>query len=123
MPPGSLPAGAWPCLSIRAGVPWLAVSVSPSARRTQADGLHDGALRVRLAAPPVDGKANALLVAWMAAELGLPQRAVRVVRGELSRRKWVSIEADPARLSEWLATQVGTPAAVPPHTVPDPDSK
>ncbi|HRD97903.1 MAG TPA: DUF167 family protein, partial [Rubrivivax sp.] len=33
----------------------------PQARRTAADGLHDGALRVRLAAPPVDGKANAQL--------------------------------------------------------------
>jgi uncharacterized protein (TIGR00251 family) len=104
-------------------VPWLAVRVSPSARRTQADGLHDGALRVRLAAPPVDGKANALLVAWLATELGLPQRAVRVVRGELSRRKWVAIDADPTRLSEWLTRQVGTPAVAAVCAVSDPDSK
>ena len=49
----------WPCLAARPGGCRLDVSVSPNARRTAADGLYDGALRVRLAAPPVDGKANA----------------------------------------------------------------
>jgi len=75
----------------------------PNARRTGTDGLHDGALRLRLAAPPVDGKANAQACAWLAAELGLPQRAVRVLRGPASRRKRFEIDAEPARVAAWLA--------------------
>ena len=62
---------------------WLAVSVQPNAKRTAADGLHDGALRVRLCAPPVDGKANQLLIEWLAGELGLPKRAIQLVRGDI----------------------------------------
>ena len=58
----------------------------------RADGLHDGALRVRLAAPPVDGKANARLLAWLAAELGCARRAVRLLRGDASRRKAVEVD-------------------------------
>lgn len=42
------------------------VHVMPNAARTQIQGLHDGALRVRLHAPPVDGKANLALQAWLA---------------------------------------------------------
>ncbi len=110
MKPVSEPsAGAWPCLSAHGDALWLAVSVSPNARRTQADGLHDGALRVRLAAPPVDGKANELLLAWIAAELGLPRRAVRLVRGELSRRKWLTVDAPAAQLAQWLQARLGAP--------------
>jgi hypothetical protein len=95
-------ADGWPCLAQHGDELWLAVSVSPNARRTQADGLHDGALRVRLAAPPVDGKANDLLLGWIATELGLPRRAVRLVRGELSRRKWLAVDAPQAMLTQWL---------------------
>ena len=49
------------------------VHVMPNAAKTQIQGLHDGALRVRLHAPPVDGKANLALQAWLAATLGIPQ--------------------------------------------------
>jgi hypothetical protein len=52
----------------------LDLSVQPGARHTGIDGLHDGALRVRLAAPPVDGKANSQLLAWLATELRCPKR-------------------------------------------------
>jgi uncharacterized protein (TIGR00251 family) len=91
------------------GAVWLAVSVSPNARRTQAEGLHDGALRVRLAAPPVDGKANELLLAWLAGELDLPRRALRLVRGETARRKWLAVDATQQRLAEWLQERIGDP--------------
>ena len=60
----------------------LRVAVVPNARRTGADGLHDGALRVRLAAQPVEGQANARLLAWLADELGCAKRAVRLQRGD-----------------------------------------
>ena len=104
---------AWPCLSLHGDAVWLAVSVQPNAKRTAADGLHDGALRVRLCAPPVDGKANQLLIEWLAGELGLPKRAVRLVRGDTSRRKWLALDATEARIAAWLATLALTPATPP----------
>jgi uncharacterized protein (TIGR00251 family) len=94
----------WPCLSLHGDSLWLAVSVQPNAKRTAADGWHDGTLRVRLCAPPVDGKANQLLIDWLAGELGLPKRAVLLVRGEASRRKWLAIDAPVERVAGWLAT-------------------
>ena len=95
-------SGPWPCLGARGGRTLLAVAVTPNARRTAADGLHDGALRVRLAAPPVDGKANDALTAWLASELGLPKRSVQVLRGMSARRKQLSIELEEAAVVRWL---------------------
>ena len=85
------------------------MAVSPNARRTGADGLHDGCLRVRLAAPPVDGKANAQLLDWLARELRLPQRGVRLARGDSARRKQIEIDAPPAAVAAWLALCVPGP--------------
>jgi len=92
----------WPCLSLHDGVPWLALSVQPNARRTAVDGLHDGALRIRLAAPPVDGKANAALMAWLADALGCPKRAVTLVRGQTGRSKSLAIDLPEQRVVDWL---------------------
>jgi uncharacterized protein (TIGR00251 family) len=73
----------------------LALHVQPGAKRTEAAGVHgegDAArLKLRLAAPPVDGKANAELVRWLAASFGVPQRNVTVERGEASRQKTVRV--------------------------------
>ena len=98
----------WPCLAATATASGckLDVSVSPNAKRTAADGLHDGALRVRLAAPPVDGRANAQLLGWLADELGCPKRAVTLLRGEASRRKQVAIDLPEASVAAWLARVV-----------------
>lgn len=94
---------AWPsCLAHHGSELWLAVSVVPNAKRTGADGLHDGALRVRLAAPPVDGRANDTLVAWLAGELGVPRRSVVLVRGQTARRKWLALDVGQAELLAWL---------------------
>jgi uncharacterized protein (TIGR00251 family) len=93
----------WPCLAARGAGSLLAVAVMPNAKRTAVDGLHDGALRVRLAAPPVDGKANDALVAWLAEELRLPRRAVRLLRGVSGRRKQLEIDVEPAAVAAWLA--------------------
>jgi len=98
---------AWPCLARGPGGCLLRVSVSPNARRTEAQGLHDGALRLRLAAPPVDGKANDALLAWLAAELTLPRRALRLVQGPAARRKQVAIDAPAEQVAAWLARKVG----------------
>ena len=96
----------WPCLTARDASSWLDLSVVPNAKRTGADGLHDGALRVRLAAPPVDGKANAQVCEWVADELGLPKRAVRVLRGPAARRKQLEIDLDAAAVAAWLGKLV-----------------
>lgn len=99
----------WPCLTPlaapRTGCQ-LQLAVSPNARRTAADGLHDGCLRVRLHAPPVDGKANAALLAWLAGELALPRRAVTLLRGDSARRKTVQVDAAAADVAQWLASVV-----------------
>jgi uncharacterized protein (TIGR00251 family) len=64
---------------------WL--RVQPGARRTEIAGLHGDALKVRLAAPPVDGKANACLVGYIAERLGVARGKVELVSGATSRRK------------------------------------
>ena len=101
---------AWPFLRPQPGgtACVLDLSVQPGAKHTQADGLHDGALRVRLAAPPVDGKANAALIDWLADELGCPKRDVQLLRGQSSRRKQLRVERTPAQLAAWLA-KLGLP--------------
>ena len=93
----------WPCLRAAGAGCVIDLSVQPNAKRTAADGLHDGALRVRLNAPPVDGKANEVLIAWLAAELGLPRRAVQLLRGATARRKQLQIDLPAADVARWLA--------------------
>jgi uncharacterized protein len=84
----------------------LLVHVVPNAARTACAGLHDGALRVRLAAPALEGRANAALVAWLAEALGLPRRAVQLVAGETGRRKRLRIAADARDVDAWLRTRL-----------------
>jgi uncharacterized protein (TIGR00251 family) len=75
----------------------LDVRVVPGASRDQVVGEHQGALKVKVSAPPVEGAANARLVEFLAKEvLGVPRSAVRVVRGEKGRSKTLRIEADEA---------------------------
>jgi uncharacterized protein len=92
----------WPCLAARGDGAVLTLAVVPNARRTGADGLHDGALRVRLAALPADGKANAMLVAWLADELRVPRRAVVLARGASGRRKQVELDVEAVAVALWL---------------------
>jgi uncharacterized protein (TIGR00251 family) len=73
----------------------LTLHVQPGARRTEVAGVHGDALKIRLAAPPVDGKANAALIEFIAARLTLPKSAVRLVSGQTSRRKILELAAVP----------------------------
>jgi len=66
--------------------------VIPRASRDAIVGWLDGALKVRVAAPPQDGRANAALEALLAAALGLPKSAVRVTAGHGSPRKRVEVD-------------------------------
>jgi uncharacterized protein (TIGR00251 family) len=69
----------------------IIVHVVPRARVTAVAGRHGDAIRIRLAAPPVDGAANAELVRFLAARLGVPRSAVSIARGTTGRRKTVSV--------------------------------
>lgn len=82
----------------------LRLHIQPGAKRTGVAGLHGEALKIRLAAPPVDGKANACLIEFLADALGLPKSAVRIVGGETSRAKRVRIDGvDAARVLSCLS--------------------
>ena len=71
----------------------LEVLVQPRASRTRVVGEHDGRLKIQLAAPPVDGEANAALVAFLADVLSVRKQDVAIVRGETGRRKSVRVRA------------------------------
>ena len=64
---------------------------SPGARHSEVAGVADGRLRLRLAAPAHEGKANAELVRFLAASLGVPRGTVSLVAGGSSRRKLVRV--------------------------------
>jgi uncharacterized protein (TIGR00251 family) len=84
----------------------LLLRVTPGARRPGIGGtfaLPDGrALELRVAAPAVDGKANAAVIAALAEALGVPRRAVTIVGGATARLKRVHIAGDPAALKPRL---------------------
>ena len=86
--------GAWRREEVSAGsvAIVLTLHVQPGAKRTEVAGRHGDALKVRLAAPPVDGKANAELLRYLAFAFGVPLRNVTLVRGDASRQKVVRIE-------------------------------
>lgn len=68
------------------------VRVHPGARRTQIKSvMEDGTIKIDIAAPPEDGKANAALVEFLAEEFGLAKSNIEIVSGETSRRKVVRV--------------------------------
>lgn len=69
----------------------LTLHIQPRASRTEFAGLHGDALKVRLAAPPVDGAANDALLRFLAERLGVPRSALALVGGATSRRKVVEV--------------------------------
>jgi uncharacterized protein (TIGR00251 family) len=73
----------------RAGGVRFSVRVQPRASRSEVAGIQQGALKVRLQAPPVDGAANEALVDFLADSLDVPRRMIRIVSGESSRSKVV----------------------------------
>jgi len=86
----------------------ISIHAQPGAARSAIVGEHGSALKVRLGAPPVDGKANAELTAFVAALLGVPRARVAVISGFSSRQKRVRI--DPAEV-EAVAAALGYPGA------------
>jgi uncharacterized protein len=86
----------------RAGVT-IQIRAQPGAKRTEVAGLYGDCLKLRLASPPVDGKANECLIAFLAERLGVKRTQVTITRGLSSRRKTVFVAVarfQPAALLE-----------------------
>lgn len=89
---------AWKIIESQDGVTFD-VRVIPRARHNVVDGLQGEALKVRLAAPPVDGAANEALIAFLAEQLGVRKSALSIRSGAKSRNKTVYVEGvDRARV-------------------------
>jgi uncharacterized protein (TIGR00251 family) len=70
----------------------VSLHLQPRASRTEIVGMHGGALKLRIAAPPVDGEANDELVRFLAKTLGVTKSRVTIVSGTTGRRKRVRLE-------------------------------
>lgn len=70
----------------------LELHVQPGAKRSEFAGEHGGRMKVRLAAPAVEGKANEALIEFLATYYGVPKRSVRITSGLKSRQKRVVID-------------------------------
>ncbi|CAN5666946.1 DUF167 family protein [soil metagenome] len=83
--------------------------VQPRARRSALDGSRV-ALKAAVAAPPIDGKANAALIALLAESWRLPKSAFAIAKGTTSRTKKISIAGEPAliadRIAQWMESHV-----------------
>jgi uncharacterized protein (TIGR00251 family) len=75
----------------------LTIHAQPGARRTEVAGVHGAALKIRLAATAVEGRANDALTAFLATSFGVPRRNVTLVRGKAGRRKTLRIASPAAR--------------------------
>jgi uncharacterized protein len=81
----------------------LRLHVQPRASRTELAGRHGDALKLRVAAPPVDDAANEAVMRWLADRLGVPRSAVRLTHGATGRSKTVTVEGvDPAEAARRL---------------------
>lgn len=92
-------------METRPGSVRFPVRVQPRASRTEVAGTQQGALKVRLQAPPVDGAANEALVEFLADSLGVPRRLVRIVSGASSRTKVVEVTGVDAGAVSRLITE------------------
>jgi uncharacterized protein (TIGR00251 family) len=75
----------------------LTIHAQPGAKKTEVAGVYNAALKIRIAAPAVEGKANAELRRFLAEAFDVPVRNVMLVRGESSRRKTLHIASPAAR--------------------------
>lgn len=76
--------------AIKGGVR-LHLFIQPKASKNEVIGEHNGELKIKITAPPVDGKANACVIEFMAELFRCPKRDIQILRGELSRHKTVEI--------------------------------
>lgn len=92
-----------PWLREESGSVLIEILVQPRASRTRVVGVHDGRLKVQLAAPPVDGEANAALIEFLSRALDARKADVTILRGETGRRKTVRVAGVALAAAEALA--------------------
>lgn len=80
---------AW-CSLVPGGVR-LAVQIQPNAKKTEVVGVLDDALKIKLAAQPIEGKANEALVKWLAGALGIARSAVTLTHGQTNKKKLLEV--------------------------------
>ena len=85
----------------------LTVRVQPNARRNEIAGLHGDSLKVRIAAPAVDNKANAALIEFLSETLDVPKFSIAIRRGATGRRKIVEITGGPELAGKLAALAAG----------------
>ena len=71
----------------------LTLHIQPGAKKSGVVGIHGDALKIRLAAPPVDGKANAALIEFIATTFAIAKNKVELKSGQTSRRKVLAVQA------------------------------
>ena len=76
--------------------------VQPGAKYSVIDGRYDGRLKVRIASPPVDGKANRALIKFVSALCGISKSRVLLVKGEKSRKKDILLKVNPEDIDSVL---------------------
>ena len=76
----------------KSGALIITVRVIPKSSRSEIAGEHDGALKVKLNAPPIDGAANAELVRLLAKTFGVPKSQIEILKGQRSKIKQIKIE-------------------------------
>ena len=69
----------------------LTVYLQPGAKKSEIVGLHDGNIKIKVKAPPVDGKANAALINFLSEFFDVPKSSITIISGDKSRLKKVAI--------------------------------
>lgn len=82
----------------------LTLHIQPGAKRSEIAGLHGDALKIRLAAPPVEGRANEALLKFIAELFGVPVRQVELKQGGQSRHKVVAVTGSKTEPESLLKT-------------------
>ncbi|WP_372740363.1 DUF167 family protein [Neptunomonas sp.] len=82
----------------------LSCRIQPKSSRDEIVGLHADSVKIRITAPPVDGKANAHLIKFLAKAFGVSRSAISIASGETGRKKVVRIE-DPDKIPELLSIE------------------
>jgi len=79
------------CSALPDGGVRVAVQIQPNAKKTEVVGVLDDALKIKLAAQPIEGKANEALVKWLASSLGVSRSSVTLTHGQTSKKKLLEV--------------------------------